>query len=126
MSRQSYNAPEVYTPIGPFSHGTAAGQFVFVSGTGGLDETGEVVSPDVGEQARAMMENVEQILAGADLTFDDLVNVTLYLTNMDDYGRVNEIYGEYVSADPPSRTCVEVSRLPVEERVKLEAVAMRQ
>jgi 2-iminobutanoate/2-iminopropanoate deaminase len=51
------------------------------------------------------------------------VKVNLYLTNMDDYEKVNEIYAEYVPEDPPARTCVEVSRLPVEERVKIEAVA---
>jgi 2-iminobutanoate/2-iminopropanoate deaminase len=122
-SCQPFNSESVYTPVGPFSHGSKAGEFVFVSGTGGLDGEGEVVSDDVADQARAVMENTSEILAERGLTFEDVVKVNLYLTNMDDYEKVNEIYAEYVPEDPPARTCVEVSRLPVEERVKIEAVA---
>lgn len=119
-----FDAEEVYAPIGPFSHATSAGGFVFVSGTGGLDGDGRVISDDVVEQAEVMMENVGTILAERGLGFDDLAKVTLYLTDMDDYDRVNEVYEEYVPERPPARTCVEVSKLPARERVKLEAVAV--
>lgn len=123
MAQQAFNSEQVYEPVGPFSHGAGTDDLVFVSGTGGLDEAGDVVSADVTEQARAMMENVEAILADRGLSFDDVVKANLYLTNMDDYERVNEVYAEYVPADPPARTCVEVSRLPVSERVKIEVIA---
>lgn len=120
---QPFNSEAVYTPVGPFSHGSAAGDFVFVSGTGGLDRDGDVVSDDVGDQARTMMENSAKILAEHDLTFSDVVKANIYLVNMDDYGTVNDVYAEYMPEDPPARTCVEVSRLPVKERVKIEAIA---
>ncbi|WP_248898170.1 RidA family protein [Haloplanus halobius] len=120
---QPFDSDAVYSPVGPFSHGSAAGDFVFVSGTGGLNRDGVVVSDDVAAQARAMMENTEKILAEDGLTFDDVVKTNLYLTNMDDYGTVNDIYAEYMPETPPARTCVEVSRLPVQERVKIEVIA---
>jgi len=125
-SGQRFSSDAVYTPVGPFSHGSAADDFVFVSGTGGLDQDGDVVSDDVADQARAMMENTAEILAEHDLTFDDVVKANIYLVNMDDYGKVNEIYAEYVPDEPPARTCVEVSRLPVQERVKIEAIAYQE
>lgn len=120
---QPFNSEAVYTPVGPFSHGSAAGDFVFVSGTGGLDQDGTVVSDNVEDQAHSMMENAEKILAENNLTFSDVVKANIYLVNMDDYGRVNAVYAEYMPENPPARTCVEVSRLPVEERVKIEAIA---
>lgn len=125
-SCQPFNSEAVYTPVGPFSHGSAAGDFVFVSGTGGLDQDGAVVSDDVADQARAMMENTAEILDEHDLTFEDVVKANIYLVNMDDYGKVNDVYAEYMPDDPPARTCVEVSRLPVQERVKIEAIAYEE
>lgn len=126
MAEETFNAGDVYRPIAPFSHGATAGDFVFISGTGGLDNEGTVVSDDVAEQARAMMENVASILDERDLTFDDAVKATVYLTDMDDYEKVNEVYEKYVSDDPPARTCIEASRLPAQERVKIEVIAQER
>jgi len=117
---------KVNTPIGPFSQGVVVGDWVFVSGTGGLDErTGKVVSPNVKDQAVKMMENVQNILKAENLTLNDVVKAAIYLTNMDDYKVVNEVYAKYMGNNRPARTCVEVSRLPAEEKVKIELIAVK-
>lgn len=114
-------------PPGPFSHATVVGPFVYTSGMGGLDpETGEVVSDDVIEQTEQAIRNVEAILAAAGCTFADVVKVTLYLTDMADYARVNAVYEKAFAPHKPARTCVAVSALPVRERMKFDTVAYKR
>lgn len=114
-------------PPGPFSHATVVGPFVYTSGMGGLDpETGEVVSDDVIEQTEQAIRNVEAILAAAGCTFADVVKVTLYLTDMADYARVNAVYEAAFAPHKPARTCVAVSALPVRERMKFDTVAYKR
>jgi len=114
-------------PPGPFSHATIVGSWVHTSGMGGLDpKTGEVVSDDVVAQTEQAVRNVEAILAEADCTLADVVKVTLYLTDMADYGRVNAVYEKAFAPNKPARTCVAVSALPVRERMKFDTVAHRK
>jgi 2-iminobutanoate/2-iminopropanoate deaminase len=116
-------APE---PPGPFSQGMAFGDWVFVSGMGGLDPaTGRVVGPGVAEQAEQAMRNVAAILAGAGCTLGDVVKATVYLCDMADYALVNSIYERHMGGHRPARTCVAVAGLPVEERMKLDVIAVR-
>lgn len=110
------------TPRGAFPHVKAANGFVFVAGTSSrraddtiagaeVDATGTMVL-DIGAQTRAVIENIRDILddVGADLA--DLVAVTTFLVNMDDFGRYNEVYGEYFDQSGPTRTTVAVRQLP--------------
>jgi 2-iminobutanoate/2-iminopropanoate deaminase len=121
------NTPEAPVPPGPFSHAAVVGDWVFVSGMGGLDpRTGQVVSDDLREQTRQSLENIRAILAAAGCTLQDVVKATVYLTDMADYPIVNAIYAEYMGAHRPARTCVAVSALPVRERVKLDVIALRR
>jgi len=118
------NADAAPVPPGPFSHATVVGPWVYTSGMGGLDpRTGQVVSDDVIEQTEQALRNVEAILAAAGCTFADVVKVTLYLTDMADYERVNAVYEKALAPHKPARTCVAVSALPVRERMKLDTVA---
>lgn len=118
------NAP---LPPGPFSHASLFENLVFTSGMGGLDPaTGEVVSDDVIEQTRQSIRNTEEILHGAGCTLQNVLKVTLYLTDMADYGRVNAVYEEAFSPGKPARTCVAVSSLPVRERMKIDTIAIRR
>ena len=118
------NTEAAPAPPGPFSHAAVVGPWVYSSGMGGLDPaTGEVVSDDVVEQTEQAIRNVEAILAGAGCTLDDVVKVTLYLTDMADYGRVNAVYEKAFRPHEPARTCVAVSALPVRERMKFDTVA---
>ncbi|WP_137286551.1 Rid family detoxifying hydrolase [Halorussus salinisoli] len=109
----------------PYSQGVLAGDTLKVSGYGPVDpETGEEIEGDVQAQTEQVLENVAAVVreAGGD-GLDDVVKVTVYLTDLDDYDRVNEAYGAMFPNDPPARVCVEVSRLPGDVRVELDAEA---
>ncbi|WP_435180834.1 Rid family detoxifying hydrolase [Halorussus sp. AFM4] len=109
----------------PYSQGVRAGDTLHVSGYGPVDPgTGEEVEGDVREQTERVLENVAAVVdaAGGD-GLDDVVKVTVYLTDLDDYDRVNEAYGAMFPGDPPARVCVEVSRLPGDVAVEMDAVA---
>ena len=122
-----HTAPDAPNPPGPFSHAASVGDWVFSSGMGGLDPaTGQVVSDDVIAQAEQAITNTERILAAAGCTLHDVVKVVLYLTDMQDYSRVNAVYERRFAPHKPARTCVAVSGLPVRERMKLDTVAIRR
>jgi len=109
----------------PYSQGVRAGDTLYVSGYGPVDpETGEEVDGDVRAQTDRVLDNIAAVVeeAGGD-GLDDVVKATVYLTDLDDYDRVNETYGERFPGNPPARVCVEVSWLPDDVRVELDAVA---
>lgn len=110
--------------IGPYSQGIVDGERIFVSGQGPLDpDTGDIVGDNAGEQTARTLENVETILQAANAELSDVVKTTVFLTHMEDYEVVNEIYAEYMSEPYPARSAVEVADLPVEIRVEIEVVA---
>lgn len=116
------NAP---APIGPFSQGIIDGNSVHVAGQGPADpETREVLVDGVAEQTAQVMENIGAVLEAAGCSLDDVVKTTVYLADMDTYGEVNEVYGEYVSEPYPARAAVEVARLPLDNiHVEIRATA---
>jgi len=110
----------------PYSQGVRAGDTVYVSGYGPVDpETGEVVDGDIQDQTVQVLENIAAVVdeAGGD-GLADVVKVTVYLTDLTDYERVNAAYGARFGENPPARVCVEVSRLPEDVRVELDAIAV--
>jgi 2-iminobutanoate/2-iminopropanoate deaminase len=109
----------------PYSQGVRAGDTLHVSGYGPVDpDTGEAVDGDIEAQTNRVLENVAAVVseAGGD-GLADVVKVTVYLTDLEDYERVNEAYGEKFGEEPPARVCVEVSRLPEDVRVEMDATA---
>lgn len=112
--------------IGPYSQAIEAGGFVFVSGQIPLDpKTGDVVTGDIRDQTRRVMENAGAILAAAGCRFPDVVKVTIYLKNMADFAAVNEVYGGYFPSEPPARATVEVSRLPKDVSLEMDFTAWK-
>lgn len=110
--------------IGPYSQGILDDGRVYVSGQGPVDpNTGEVVSEDVSEQTAQTLENISAILDAAGSSLDDTVHANVYVTDMDDYEVVNDVYAEYMSEPYPARAAMEVSRLPIEIAVEIEVVA---
>ena len=104
--------------IGPYSQATKDGDRVYVSGQGPVGpETGEVVSDDVREQTERTLENVDAVLAAADLSLADVVKATVFLTDTENYDVVSEVYGEYISDLYPARSAVEVCELPIDIEV---------
>ena len=110
--------------IGPFSQGIRDDNRIYVSGQGPIDpESGDIVSEDVREQTAQTLENVDAVLRAGDVSLDEVVKTTVFLTDMSDYDAVNEVYEEYMSEPYPARSAVEVRDLPVPIKVEIEVVA---
>ena len=115
-------APEA---VGPYSQAMKANGLVFCSGQVALDaSSGELLDGSVADQTRRAMQNLEAVLAEAGCTFDNVVKVTAYLTNMDDFAEFNGVYGEFFTNEPPARATVGVSGLPKGARVEVECIAV--
>jgi 2-iminobutanoate/2-iminopropanoate deaminase len=116
----SDDAPEA---IGPYSQAIRHGDVLFCSGQIPLDpSTGELVKRDAAGQARRCLENLEAVCRAGGTTLRRAVRVTVYLTDMGDFERVNEAYGEYFDADPPARVAVAVAALPRGADVEIDAI----
>ena len=115
-------------PIGPYSQAIAAGPFVFTSGVIGIDPaSGALAGDDAASQTRAAMRSLGAVLAAAGLTFADVVKTTIFLTDMNDFSAVNEVYGEsFAGLAPPARATVAVTGLPRNARVEIDAIALRR
>ena len=111
--------------IGPYSQAVKAGGFLFLSGQIPLDPaTGEFVPGGIREQAERVMDNIAAVLAEAGVGFDAVVKTTIFLTDLANFGVVNEVYGSRFSAAPPARSTVEVKGLPRGALVEIEVLAL--
>jgi 2-iminobutanoate/2-iminopropanoate deaminase len=118
---QTKDAPSA---IGPYSQGIVAGGFLFTAGQIALDPaTAEVVSGDVSAQAARVLQNLTAVLAAAGATWNDVVKTTVFLQDMNDFSKVNEVYSAALGSARPARTTVAVSGLPRGVRVEIDAVA---
>ena len=130
----SDKAPE---PVGAYPHARKVGNLLFLSGVGPrkrgskeipgvtIDGSGNLISYDIGVQCHSVFENVKNILEASGSRWENLVDVTVYLTNMkNDFGAFNEIYAEYFKENQPCRTTVEVSALPTKIAIELKCVAV--
>jgi len=123
--RASISAPDAPQAIGPYSQAIRAGHYLFLSGQIPLDPvTGEVVAGDVRAQTRRVLENIGAVLAAADVSFDAVVKTTVFLVDLADFTAMNEIYASVFTDPAPARSTVQVSRLPRDARVEIEAVAV--
>ncbi len=112
--------------IGPYSQAIEAGDFVFVSGQIGIQpETGEVVE-GVEAQTKQVLANLQAILEKAGTDFSQVVKFTIFLSSMDDFTLVNDIYGSYLQQPYPARATVEVSRLPKDVLVEMDVIAHKK
>lgn len=113
--------------IGPFSQAIRDGNRVYVSGQGPVDpDSGDVVSEDVREQTARTLANIAAILEAAGSSLDDVVKATVFVTDMDDYDAINDVYADQFSAPYPARSAVEVANLPIDIRIEIEVVATAQ
>ena len=125
MSKQSLAAPTGAPPVGPYSPAIGAGDLVFLSGQIALDGAGNVAGATAAEQTRQALDNLVALLAAAGLTTDAVVKTTIFLTDMADFGAVNEVYAGYFAAPFPARSTVGVAALPKGVLVEIEALAQR-
>lgn len=109
--------------IGPYSQAVLGGNLVFVSGQIPLRPDGNMVVGSIGEETKQVMENIKAILEKTDTKMQSIVKTTIYLTDLGDFEKVNEIYGSYFENEPPARTTVQVAALPKGAKVEIEAIA---
>jgi 2-iminobutanoate/2-iminopropanoate deaminase len=124
LVRIKVETPNAPAAIGPYSQAIKAGGFLFISGQIPIDPATGRMTVDTTSQTKQVMRNLEAILAAEGLTFADVVKTTIYLTNLDDFARVNEVYGSYFELDPPARATVQVAALPKGAKVEIDAVAV--
>ncbi|WP_145437024.1 RidA family protein [Staphylococcus hominis] len=112
-------APEA---LGPYSHAMVVNNLVFTSGQIPLDTEGNVVSSDVKEQTKQVLENLSVVLEEAGSDLNSVVKATIFISDMNEFQQINEVYGSYFNEHQPARSCVEVSRLPKDVKVEIELV----
>jgi len=126
MSHHRETATALGAPdaVGPYSHAVKAGGLLFCSGQIPLDpDSGELVGDSPGEQARRCLENLAVVAtAGGCSLADDAVKLTVYLTDMESFGEVNEVYGSFFEGDPPARVAFGVAALPKGAQVEIDAI----
>jgi 2-iminobutanoate/2-iminopropanoate deaminase len=112
-------------PIGPYSQGIQAGNFVFVAGEKGIDpKTGKIVPGGIAAETRQTLENIKAILAEAGATMDNAVSSTVHMTDLAEFQTMNQVYAEYFRNAPPGRTTVQVPALPGGAHVEITVVAV--
>ncbi len=112
-------APEA---LGPYSHAMVVNNLVFTSGQIPLDTEGNIVSSDVKEQTKQVLENLSVVLEEAGSDLNSVVKATIFISDMNEFQQINEVYGSYFNEHQPARSCVEVSRLPKDVKVEIELV----
>lgn len=118
----SSGAPE---PIGPYSQAVQAGNTLYVSGQIAIDRpTGNLVTGDIETETALVMKNIQSILTAAGMEFTDVVKCTIFLKDMNNFPKVNAIYGQHFTQYPPARETVEVSRLPKDVNVEISCIAV--
>ncbi len=127
MTREIISTDKSPAAIGPYSQGIVSGGMLFTAGQLGIDaETGLFVCDTAAGQAVKALENARAVIEAGGMTFDDVVKVTVFLRDMNDFAAVNEVYSKFFSQDPPARSAVEVARLPVDAAVEIEMICVKQ
>jgi len=123
--REVITASKAPKAVGPYSTAVRQSVFVFLSGQIPLDpESGQLIEGSIEEQTARVLDNIGLVLDGAGLTMADVIKTTVFLKNMGDFPRMNEVYAKYFPKDPPARSTLEVARLPRDVQVEIEAIAI--
>ena len=113
------------TPVGPYSQAVRSGPFLFLSGQIGLDPgTGKIVNGGAAKQAGQALRNLESVVREAGGTIGDIVKTTIFLADMAEFAKVNQVYADFFGELRPTRSTVEVSRLPLNADMEIEAIAI--
>lgn len=117
---------EAPAPVGPYSQAIEVDGMVYLSGQISINpKTNEVFTGEIQKQTEMVMENIGAVLKAADLQFSHVIKTAIFLTDMNDFSKVNEVYGKYFAENPPARSCVQVAGLPKGVNVEIEVIARR-
>ena len=126
MTRQPVTTPDAPSPIGPYSQGIDAGQFLFCSGQVGLDPATGRLAGGLEAQVEQTLRNLGAVLRAAGLDYPDVVKTTIFLIDLDDFKAVNAVYARFFADAPPARSTFAVAGLPGGASVEIEAIAVRR
>ena len=119
------NSKHAPKPVGPYSQAVRAGNTLYISGQVAIDPiSNTIIKSNIEDETTQLMKNIENILKEAGLMFDNVVRTKIYLTNMNDFSAVNNVYGSYFKSNPPARTTIEVSGLPLGVNVEIDMIAV--
>ena len=125
MAKEVVYSADAPDPIGPYSQAIKVGNMLFISGQVAIQKpSGQVISGNVVDEATQVMKNLEAVLKAGGMTFANIVKTTIFLKDMNDFHKVNEVYGAYFDTAPPARETVEVSRLPKDGNVEISCIAV--
>ena len=111
--------------VGPYSQGVRAGKFVFTAGQIPMDPaTGKLVGGDIQAQTRRVLQNVQAVLEAAGASLSNVVKVTVFLLDMNNFKAMNEVYAEFFTENPPARSAVQAAALPLGVDIEIEAIAL--
>jgi len=126
MAHTIINSPDAPAPIGPYSQATMANGTLYVSGQIPLDaQSGNLINASIEAETHQVMRNLRAILAEADMDFSNVLKCTIFVKDLNNFGRINETYGSYFISNPPARETVEVSRLPKDVSVEISCIAAK-
>lgn len=112
------------TPVGPYSQAVLHKEWLWLSGQIPINpQTGQLVTGDIQAQTQQVMENIKAVLQKAGCNFNHVIKTTIFLTNMDDFAKVNQVYQQYFKSPFPARSCVSVASLPKAVNVEIELIA---
>jgi 2-iminobutanoate/2-iminopropanoate deaminase len=124
LMKKEINTEKAPKAIGPYSQAIEANGFVFASGQIAIDpSTGELSTGTIEEQTRLVLNNLKAVLEAAGSSLDKVVKCTVFLKDMNDFSKMNDVYGEFFKAPYPARAAVQVARLPKDVKVEIEAIA---
>jgi 2-iminobutanoate/2-iminopropanoate deaminase len=127
MTKKIINTSKAPDPIGPYNQAVQAGNLLFISGQVALKPgTSELANADIIEETHQVMKNLKSILSEAELNFSAVVKTTIFLSDMELFGQVNEIYGKYFDSDFPARETVAVKGLPKNVNVEISMIAVNK
>ncbi len=126
LPRTVVKTPLAPAAIGPYNQAILVGDTLYCSGQIPIDpKTGSLVSGSIEKETEQVLDNLGAVLRDAGMDYANVVRCTVYMTDMDDYGQINEVYGRYFSEMPPAREAVQVSGLPRNVRIEVSCVAVR-
>jgi 2-iminobutanoate/2-iminopropanoate deaminase len=126
MAHTIVNSQSAPAPIGPYSQATMANGVLYVSGQIPLNQqTGELVNSNIEEETHMVMKNLQFILNEAGMDFSNVVKCSIFVKDLNNFGKINETYGSYFTSNPPARETVEVSRLPKDVNVEISCIAVK-
>jgi 2-iminobutanoate/2-iminopropanoate deaminase len=126
MEKQIINTSNAPAPIGPYNQAVRTGNFLFVSGQIPLDAaSGELITSGIQDETEKVMQNLQAILKEAGMNFSNVVKSTIFITDMGQFARINEVYGKYFPENAPARETVQVAALPKGVHVEISVIAVQ-